>query len=229
MVGDETDPGDLLASLAEVLLQERDFPHTAEQVVVFARETLTVDYAGITVMNGDGGDLVTTAASDPVVEKADQLQVELDEGPCRDAAWHQHTLVVADLSTDDRWPRWTPRATTLGLSSILAVEMTLRDRPFAALNLYCARPRRFDADEIAFAHLFGRHAAVALAAARKEDTLAEAVDARTLIGQAQGILMERFGLDANQAFDVLRRYSQDNNTKLRAVAEHVVSNRTLPA
>jgi GAF domain-containing protein len=229
MAGDGSDAGDLLASIAEALVQERGFPHTAEHVVAFARETLTVDYAGITVMNRDGTDLVTMAASDPVVEKADQLQVEMDEGPCRDSTWHQRTLVVEDLSAEDRWPRWSPRARSLGVTSMLAVEMTIRDRPFAALNLYSVAQRRFGAEEVAFAHLFARHAAVALAAARKEDTLAEAVDARTLIGQAQGILMERFSLDANQAFEVLRRYSQDNNTKLRVVAEHVVSSRTLPA
>ncbi|HEX2175439.1 MAG TPA: GAF and ANTAR domain-containing protein [Nocardioidaceae bacterium] len=232
MLPSGSDPGDLLASIAESLEAEPDLPHTAEQVLTFAQETLSIDHAGITVINGNGnnggGTVTTLVSSDPVVEKADELQVELDEGPCRDAAWEQQTLLVSDLATDERWPCWAPQAGALGLGSILAVELTLRGRRFGALNLYCAEPRVFDRDEIAFAHLFGRHAAVALAAARQEDTLTEAIDARTLIGQAQGILMERFGLDADKAFDVLRRYSQDFNTKLRTVAEDLVSSRKLP-
>jgi GAF domain-containing protein len=229
------DPIDVLASIAESLQAESDLPATAEQVLAFAQETLAFDHAGITVVNGGNGGsggsakaIATLVSSDPVVEKADELQVELDEGPCRDAAWAQHTLIVEDLARDERWPRWGPQASALGLGSILAVELGLQDSRIGALNLFDEEPRRFADDEIAFAHVFGRHAAVALAAARQEETLNEAIDARTLIGQAQGILMERFDLSADKAFDVLRRYSQDYNTKLRAVAEELVRTRRLP-
>jgi GAF domain-containing protein len=235
------DPIDVLASIAESLQAESDLPATAEQVLTFAQETLTFDYAGITVLNGGNGGngnggnggnggkgIATLVSSDPVVEKADELQVELDEGPCRDAAWAQHTLIVEDLARDERWPRWAPQASALGLGSILAVELGPQGGRFGALNLYCEGPRRFAEDEIAFAHVFGRHAAVALAAARQEETLNEAIDARTLIGQAQGMLMERFDLNSDKAFEVLRRYSQDYNTKLRVVAEELVRTRKLP-
>jgi len=229
------DPIDVLATIAESLQAESDLPATAEQVLTFAQETLIFDHAGITVVNGGNGGnpgngtgIATLVSSDPVVEKADELQVELDEGPCRDAAWAQHTLIVEDLAGDERWPRWAPQASALGLGSILAVELAPQGTRFGALNLYCREPRRFAEDEIAFAHVFGRHAAVALSAARQEETLNEAIDARTLIGQAQGILMERFDLSADKAFDVLRRYSQDYNTKLRAVAEDLVRSRKLP-
>lgn len=224
---------DLLASIAESLLAEPDFPNTAQQVLAFAQKTLTVDYAGITVVyaanGGYGGNGISTLVfSDPCVERADQLQVELAEGPCRDAAWEQRTLLVPDLAAEPRWPRWAPEANALGLGSILAVELAMRGKRFGALNLYCTEPRSFEPDEVAFAHLFGRHAAVALDAARQEQTLSEAIDARTLIGQAQGILMERFGLDADRAFDVLRRYSQDRNIRLRNLAEELISSRRLP-
>jgi GAF domain-containing protein len=222
----DSDPGDLLASIAESLLAEPDFPHTAEQVVTFARETLAIDYAGITQVEDDR--ICTLVASDPLVEKADQLQLELDDGPCRDTAWQQQTLLVDDIRSDTRWPKWAAQVSALGFASLLAVQLGMRGRQFAALNLYCAGPRRFDTDEVAFAHLFGRHAAVALMAAQQEQTLSEAVDARTLIGQAQGILMERFGLGPDKAFGVLRRYSQDYNIKLRKVAEDLVSSGRLP-
>ena len=75
------------------------------------------------------------------------------------------------------------------------------------------------------AEILGRHASVALAASHSEDGLMSAIDARKLIGQAQGILMERFDLDSDRAFDVLRRYSQDGNRKLRDVAEAIVRHR----
>jgi GAF domain-containing protein len=222
----DSDPGDLLASIAESLLAEPDFPHTAEQVVTFARETLAIDYAGITQVEDDR--ICTLVASDPLVEKADQLQLELDDGPCRDTAWQQQTLLVDDIRSDTRWPKWAAQVSALGFASLLAVQLGMRGQQFAALNLYCAGPRRFDTDEVAFAHLFGRHAAVALMAAQQEQTLSEAVDARTLIGQAQGILMERFGLGPDKAFGVLRRYSQDYNIKLRKVAEDLVRSGRLP-
>jgi AmiR/NasT family two-component response regulator len=71
--------------------------------------------------------------------------------------------------------------------------------------------------------LFADHAAIALARARTEATLWEAIEGRKVIGQAQGILMERFGLTGDQAFAVLRRYSQDSNVKLRDVARKLIS------
>jgi hypothetical protein len=92
----------------------------------------------------------------------------------------------------------------------------------------CA-PCWFDADALAVAEVLGRHASIALAAAREEESLWQAIDARKLIGQAQGILMERFDLDDERAFEVLRRYSQNTNTKLNEVARTLVHTRTLPA
>jgi len=97
-----------------------------------------------------------------------------------------------------------------------------------SINLYWRRPRCFQADDVAFAYIFARHAAVALEHSLELAGLNVALDGRKLIGQAQGILMERHGLDEKQAFEVLRRYSQDHNLKLRQVAEYLVSTRQLP-
>ena len=76
--------------------------------------------------------------------------------------------------------------------------------------------------------MIARHASVALAASRDLEGLRKAVDARKLIGIAMGLLMERYGIDADRAFDVLRRYSQQHNVKLRDVARLVVDQRGLP-
>jgi hypothetical protein len=89
-------------------------------------------------------------------------------------------------------------------------------------------PAAFDASDDAVAHILARHASIAVAHARKEASLMQAVDARKLIGQAQGILMERFRVDAEGAFAILRRYSQDNNRKLRDVAVELIHTRKLP-
>jgi GAF domain-containing protein len=89
-------------------------------------------------------------------------------------------------------------------------------------------PGAFGEDEIGIAYIVARHASIAVTRARHEETLAEAVDARKLVGQAMGILMERYDLDADRAFAVLARYSQHTNTKLRNVALRLIETRTLP-
>ncbi|MGH3480463.1 MAG: ANTAR domain-containing protein, partial [Nocardioidaceae bacterium] len=117
----------------------------------------------------------------------------------------------------------------LGVACLLAVEFTNADDGRAgSINLYWRRPRCFQADDVAFAYIFARHAAVALEHSLELAGLNVALDGRKLIGQAQGILMERYGLDEKQAFEVLRRYSQGHNLKLRQVAEYLVSTRQLP-
>jgi AmiR/NasT family two-component response regulator len=82
---------------------------------------------------------------------------------------------------------------------------------------------------VAFVSIFARDAAIALAESLRETGLYMGMDGRKLIGQAQGLLMERHGLDATEAFEVLRRYSQDHNIKLRYVAEQLLAARQLPA
>ena len=131
---------------------------------------------------------------------------------------------------EKRWPLWAPRAVALGIGSALGAELTSKtgDRRLGALNLYWAHARIFTSDELAFAHLLTRHAALALVASLTVEGLNLALDGRKRIGQAQGILMERHNLNEDQAFAVLRRYSQDHNIKLRELAEQLVRDRELP-
>lgn len=201
---------------------------TAQEVIDFAVQQLEADHAGIALIRR-GGRLETIAATDPLVERADTLQSEFDEGPCRDNAWHGEALIVDDLCSDTRWPRWGPKTADLGIRSLLAVDFTnFKGRPAGAITLYWRRPRTFGSDDVAFVNIFARHASVALSTSLEIAGLNVALDGRKLIGQAQGILMERFGLDHARAFEVLRRYSQDHNLKLREVAENLVNTRELP-
>jgi len=173
-------------------------------------------------------EIETAAATDPIIEAADRLQTELGEGPCLQAIWDEETFVVGDTACDPRWPLFGPKVAALGLRSILSVRLHSGDQTLGAINFYCTDVRVFDRDDIAVAQIFAQHASVALATVKREEGLRIAIDSRHLIGQAQGILMERFSLSADKAFAVLRRYSQDNNIKLRALAEEVVRTRELP-
>ncbi|MGH3481077.1 MAG: GAF and ANTAR domain-containing protein [Nocardioidaceae bacterium] len=223
----EPDPIEF-ARLAEELQAAPTPTETASEIVDYVRSQLDANHAGVTLIRG-GGLLETVAGTDPLVERADQLQYELDEGPCRDSSWHSQTLFASDLAKDPRWPRWAPKVVALGISSVLAAEMTtVEDRRIGAINIYWTQPREFTADDAAFANIFARHAALALAASLNEAGLNVALDSRKLIGQAQGMLMERYDLDEDRAFEVLVRYSQDHNMKLRQVAEHLIATRRLP-
>jgi GAF domain-containing protein len=139
-------------------------------------------------------------------------------------------VLIRDTLTDTRWPQWAAKVAGLGVRSVLDVPLATRrdSRTVGVLGLYNDRADAFSADDEAVAHILARHASVALATARHEENMAQAVDARKLVGQAMGILMERFDLDADRAFAVLRRYSQDNNKKLRDVALELIQTRRLP-
>jgi len=221
------DPALSFAQLARELAAEPDVEQTLDRVLQLAVEVGPCNHASISFRYPDGR-LETVAASDVVIEKADGLQYALREGPCLDAVWEAETYRVENIESDPRWPQWGPQVARLGLSSVLAVRLFTTSRNLGALNLYSGKPRTYHDEEVTTALIIGAHASVAVAAARNEVDLWQAVDSRHLIGQAQGILMERFDLDSDQAFSVLRRYSQHHNRKLRAVAQELISTRQLP-
>ncbi len=101
-------------------------------------------------------------------------------------------------------------------------------RTIGSLNLYDSRPHHFSEADMQVAHVLARHAAIAMSRVQESEHLWRAIDSRKLIGQAQGILMQRYDLDGDRAFEVLRRYSQTHNVKLRDVAQLVVDHRQLP-
>jgi GAF domain-containing protein len=116
------------------------------------------------------------------------------------------------------------RCSIWGIVSVLAAELTsLDDQRIGSINFFWTRRREFTDDDVAFADLFARYAALALTQSMAADTLNTTLDSRELIGQAQGILMERHNLDENRVFEVLRRYCQDHNVSLRTAAEHLTA------
>lgn len=115
-----------------------------------------------------------------------------------------------------------------GIRSVRDVPLATGVGTVRVLGLYSRAPNAFGRDGEAIADILAWHASVALAAARHDETMARAVDARKLVGQAQSILMERLDIDADAAVAVLRRYSQDTNTKLGDVAQQLIETRNLP-
>jgi hypothetical protein len=161
------------------------------------------------------------------VVAVDQLQVDAGEGPCLDASTVGSTFYAADLIDEKRWQVFAPAAVAAGVRSVLACPLSSR-RP-GALNLYATLPAAFGATDRAKGQLFATLAGLALNSAeerasddKKSANLVEALRTRELIGQAQGILMERERITGEQAFNVLRRASQHMNIKLREVAETLV-------
>lgn len=215
------------AELAVRLHEEPSVVETVELVVEYALKAVDCQYAGVMLIHGDKT-VETAAATDPLVEELDQFHVSCGEGPGLGSLSDRLTVRVADTRFDLRWEKWARCLDERGVRSVIAARMTTGSDDMGTLNLFHTEPDAFDTDDEAVAAILARHAAVALAAARRAENLWLAIDARKLIGQAQGILMERFDLTADQAFAVLLRYSQDKNIKLRAVAELLVSQRSLP-
>lgn len=215
------------AELAVRLHAEPTVVETVDLVVQHALKAVYCQYAGVMFVHGDKT-VETAAATDPLVEELDQFHVTCGEGPGLGSLDDQLTVRVADTRYDLRWEKWARCLEERGVRSVLTARMTTGSNDLGTLNLFHSEPNAFDADDEAVAAILARHAAVALASAQRAENLWLAIDARKLVGQAQGILMERFDLTADQAFAVLLRYSQDKNIKLRDVAQLLVSQRNLP-
>lgn len=227
----KSSPVDTSTFFSRMALDLQDEPtaeRTIERIAEFAMAATDCDDAGIMLVHGRK-QIETAAATSGRVGESHNLQIVHDQGPCLDAIEGAPLYLSDDITADERWPLWGQAVTALGFRSVLSIRLATRARRYGSLNLYAERPNAFDEDDVAVATIFVSHASVALAAARNEQGLQSAIDARKLIGQAQGILMERFDLDADRAFEFLRRQSQHHNVKLRAVAEWVVSHRAEPA
>jgi transcriptional regulator with GAF, ATPase, and Fis domain len=215
------------SKIVQELLSVADEEHTLLRVAELAVAAVRgCDWAGITLRIGDK--LETPAWTHDIALRADRLQYELDEGPCVDAVWVDELILVRETATDPRWPRWAPAARELGIQSVLSVRLATQKQAVGGLNLYSCLADAFDEDDVQVAHYYAAHAATALAVSHEISTLRSALQTRHSIGVAQGILMTRYQLSLDQAFEVLRRTSQQYNVKLRDLAAEVVAAHGLP-
>jgi transcriptional regulator with GAF, ATPase, and Fis domain len=185
-----------------------------------------VDEGSISVVTGRSA-ITSQSPSGDLPRRVDAVQAELGEGPCLDAVFHQQTVQVPDMAHEQRWPRFAAAAAEAGAASMLSFQLYVEKDNLGALNLYSYRPHAFDDESEHVGLMFASHAAVAFADTQRIDQLNHKAETRDLIGQAKGILMERYNISSDRAFAVLVRISQHNNRRLRDVAEELVSTRQL--
>lgn len=219
-----------MASLARDLLAQESVDDTLERITGSAVDLVEgCDAAGILMLHGK--QVESLAPTEEWVVDSDRLQGQLSEGPCFDAArtvGGERVFRIKDFAGEHpRWPAFAPRAHQIGVGSMMGFLLYTEDEELGALNLYARKPGAFtEASELA-GWLLASHAAVAFSSARTHAQLEHAVATRHMIGEAMGILMGSHELTEEQAFDVLRRYSQENNIKLREVARLICERGTL--
>lgn len=218
---------DVARTLAEMALElEQDTAPDAmlQRVSQYACDVLKADDAGVIRVHSRA-EVTTPAATSDRVDQAHQLQSRFDEGPCLEAIKGRATYHSDDVEIDPRWPRWGPAAAALGIHSALGVRLATKERGYGSLNIYADRRSAFTQADAEVAEMLAAHATAAFAAAHRAEGLQTALDSRTTIGQAQGILMQKFDIDSEAAFEFLRRISQHENQRLAAVAEAIVVQR----
>jgi GAF domain-containing protein len=218
-----------LARLVTRMQSEADQDTTAraalDQVLTLVGDT---EHASLT-LRVRGGRTTTLASTDPRATRADDLQHTLDEGPGVTTALGHEWIRSGDVAHDRRWPRWGPQAAALGIGSALSLPLQADDGPFGSLSLYSSATGCFaDEDDLDFALLYAANLSAALTSSRRIGGLAAALRTRHVIGAAQGILIERFGLDLDRSFALLRRYSSEHQVKVRDLAERIVATGRLP-
>lgn len=228
------DPAGFFADLSQQLVADHDVMATLDRI---CRTALLVvpngSFCGLTVRRRRGR-LETLAHTDELALRCDELQYDLDEGPCVSSVEDDTANLVRSTEHDERWPRWGPKVADLGVHSIVSAQMSAAsidpDRePLGAINVYGRTTDEFDDADVRRLHVYGVHAGHALSMAHMVTTLHEGIESRHEIGVAQGILISRYGVDRNQAFESLRRYSSHANVKLREVAALVIDTGQLPA
>ena len=217
-----------LGKLARDLRAETEIAPLWQRIAEAAvREVSGDEHAGLSLVTRTG--VITEAATDEVVIRLDQRQYELDEGPALSSLRERITVRSDDLQQETRWPRFAAAAMEAGICSTLSARLFVAEDSLGALNVYSTRPNVFTDQDESAALLLAAHAAIALKGVKIETNLRAAVESRDVIGQAKGILMERFKIDQAAAFQMLVAASQAANRKLRDVAEELATTGELTA
>jgi GAF domain-containing protein len=219
-LGEYTGPA--LVLLARALhLKNAELQPTLDAVISHAVATIEpAEHAGLILLVK--GELVPQATLGEPPEALDLLQQSTGTGPCVDAARKQAVITIDNTITDPRWPKFTERASELGVASMLCVPLWVDELRLGTLSLYGQKPDAFGAQHRQLTDLYATHAAIALADAQRTAQLQLALRNRDVIGQAKGILVERMRITPDEAFSCLSLASQRANLKLTAVAQHLV-------
>jgi GAF domain-containing protein len=178
-----------------------------------------VDYADVMLIEED--QFRSVASTAPLVTELDAVQLRLREGPCLQAATDEEVICCPDLTRDPRWPGFAAAAVDAGVRSTLSFQLYTHRGGAGALNLLGCAVNLFRREDLVIGAMLATHAANALLAANREHQFKSALASRDLIGQAKGMIMERFDVTAVRAFELMKKLSQDTNTPLRVIAHQI--------
>lgn len=179
-------------------------------------------YAGVSVRSHHG-EVQTPAWTSSAVWAADAMQVALDEGPSMEPMWISDQVIVDDLSTNRRWPRWAPEVVELGLRSLISVRLPGGTQTFAALNLYSDRALGFGPESLDQACSYAVDVLGAIEEAGGAKGFEEAMSTRSIVGMAEGMMRYRYGFSQQRSLALLKMYSARSHVSLRDAAEEFVS------
>ncbi|KUH86978.1 MULTISPECIES: GAF and ANTAR domain-containing protein [unclassified Mycobacterium] len=214
-----------MAELARASAPPRTVDQVLEDVTATAKELIPgADTVGVLLV-ARGGKFESLAGTSDLPHELDELQMQFGEGPCVQAALNESILRTDDFRSEERWPRYAAAAVERNIFSGLSVKLYTAERTAGALNMFSTKPRAFDAADETIGAILAAHAAAALLASREGEQLKSAMSTRDRIGQAKGIIMERYGVDEMRAFEMLKQLSQDSNVKLADIAQRVIDTR----
>jgi len=222
-VSDFDDTASRLGAFARTLAADVDQHRTLQAIVESAAQSVPgADSAGVSYLAHSKA-LAVRVQSDNTITEIDDLQTQLQSGPCMQVMTAGDNIVrVDDFGHDDRWPELAARAAERGVLSSRSMRLFIGDDTLGVLSFFAHRPNVFTEDSELLAELYATHAAVALAGVRRSHDFESALRHRDVIGQAKGYLMAVHQLDEHEAFATLVRYSQTSHTKLHQVAQELM-------
>ncbi|WIM88758.1 GAF and ANTAR domain-containing protein [Candidatus Mycobacterium wuenschmannii] len=214
-----------MAELARSVAAPRDLDTVLKGVTTTTVELLEGAATAGVLLVSKGGKFESLSGTSDLIYEVDRLQEKHNAGPCVEAALDELVVRTDDFEHETRWPQYSREVVKLGVRSSISFKLYTGDRTAGALNVFSGEPRCFDAESEVIGSILAAHAAAAILASRDSQQLQAALLSRDIIGQAKGMLMERFQVDAVGAFDMLRKLSQQMNVRLHEVAQRVVDTR----
>jgi GAF domain-containing protein len=214
-----------VAELAQTLQRQQntDVDTVLEELTQSAASAMPgAQHAGITIASRNGK-VRTASATDRYPALLDEIQQRHDEGPCLSAAWEHHVIRIDDMAIENRWPAYCRDAIEeTPIRSVMSYQLFADNHDMGVLNFYADQSNAFDDEAAELGLILATHTAVGWNMVRRDEQFRSALASRDIIGQAKGMVMERFKIDAVQAFELLKRLSQNSNTPLAAVARQLV-------
>ena len=227
-----TQPQDAFVELAKISLADHTLDLVMEKIATLTKDTLQLN-GEVSVTLVQRGKPSTVASTGSLATDLDERQYERGYGPCLDSIDGGEPLMVKDMNTEHRWADWAKSASSAGAGSSLSIPVPLQREVSAALNIYSTERNAFDENAVDLASTFAAYAGVALAnmhlyeaQAQVAEQLQTAMQSRAVIEQAKGVLMGQRRCQADEAFNILIKLSQDSNRKLREVAQALIDHST---